>query len=180
MLKTLSVWHICAGLTCVWLTTAALQFPMDTDGPIDRAGQQAAFYSTAYDTPRSVSDAESAREQRYVEIATRAAEAADIEGIVERFVHTFNLRKKTVLDVGSPLAAAIFKTQWRTTPVLTSRLPPHAFTIRGLYLDQRQQCLSKIVHLTRSGRSGYSNTYRTQRLPFPRSDAFSNQEARCC
>jgi SAM-dependent methyltransferase len=101
MLKKLRLWHIGAGLTSVWLATAALQFPTDTDGPIDRVHEQMAFYSTAYDAPKSPSDAERAREQKYVDIATRAAEAADIEGIVERFVHDFSLHKKKVLDVGS-------------------------------------------------------------------------------
>ena len=84
----------------LWAAIVSWQFPWATDGPVDRA-EEAAFYASAYAVPKSDSKAERDREEKYVAIAKRAAEAADIEGMVRNFVVSHHLTDKRVLDVGS-------------------------------------------------------------------------------
>jgi SAM-dependent methyltransferase len=84
-----------------WSAIALWQFPWATDGPVDRAAEEATFYASAYELPTSRSKEERDREEKYVAIAKRAAEAADIEGMVRKFVDSYHLNSKRVLDVGS-------------------------------------------------------------------------------
>ena len=71
-----------SGGLLIWVALALWQFPWVTDGPTNRAQEQAAFYATAYNTPKALTESERLREEKYVSVARRAAEAANVEGMV--------------------------------------------------------------------------------------------------
>ncbi|MGE5487576.1 MAG: class I SAM-dependent methyltransferase [bacterium] len=75
----------------LWLLVVAIHFPYDTGSPKQVDGEQA-FYNVAYSP---------ADEQKYVEIATRAAKQFRIEENVRAFVKDYALESTKVLDVGA-------------------------------------------------------------------------------
>lgn len=86
------------------LAIVASHFPYATDPQTPSTRSDAAaqkFYELAYTPPKPLSQVELAREDAYVRIATAAADAFDIKGMVSKFVNTYGLQDKKVLEVGA-------------------------------------------------------------------------------
>ena len=99
-LKRLPGALLCGGLFA-WTVIVLSEFPWATDGPIDRAEEQATFYAAAYSVPKTITESERILDERHVAVANRAAEAADVGGMVRVFGEKYDLTHKRFLDVGS-------------------------------------------------------------------------------
>jgi len=82
----------------------AVHFPYNTDPQTARVAQDQSaldFYKQAYAPSKALSKEQQEREQVYVRVAQEAAEAANIKGLVRRFVDEYGLRDKRILDIGA-------------------------------------------------------------------------------
>ena len=82
----------------------AVHFPYATDprsGPAATSESARAFYEQAYAPSGIHSREEAGKEEIYAQVARLAAEAADIQGMVSRFVAQYRLQDRRILEVGA-------------------------------------------------------------------------------
>lgn len=82
---------------------SALHFPYDVDAPLSQEEANAArkYYTEAYRAPLKEDQAKSEYQTKYLQVAAAAAKTFHIEEQVAAFVKDFELKDRTVLEIGS-------------------------------------------------------------------------------
>ena len=98
----IALFAFAGGFLALTLLLIAFYFPRQVDDPLTPAelAEQEGYYSGVYDDQAEEAD-EEPEDSRYVEIAKRAAENAQIVPTVTEFVRRYHLENAKVLDVGA-------------------------------------------------------------------------------